>query len=113
MQFKQFIEWDKVYIVAMIGFYFWGDVNLVFMLEDEVKFEFVIYIYYEQFNGYQYFKMLNFGYYFYSGAYVDEILSVFNFNEKIIIYIFNVNFWESMGDKIKEVDYIIYELGDW
>ena len=43
---------------------------------DESKFETVTYTYYEQLNGYEYLKQLDIGYYFYSGSYADEILSV-------------------------------------
>jgi superfamily II DNA or RNA helicase len=112
-QLKQFIERDKTHIVAMTGSYFRGDANPVLMPEDEAKFHTVTYTYYEQLNGYQHLKTLNLGYYFYSGAYSDEILSVLNPNEKTIIHIPNVNSRESMGDKIKEVEHIIQELGDW
>lgn len=112
-QLKQLIERDKTHIVAMTGSYFRGDANPVLMPEDEAKFEPVTYTYYEQLNGYEYLKTLNIGYYFYSGAYADEILSVLDPNEKTIIHIPNVNSRESMGDKIKEVEHIIHELGDW
>lgn len=113
MQLKQFVARDKVHIVAMTGSYFRGDANPVLMPEDEAKFETVTYTYYEQLNGYEHLKTLNLGYYFYSGAYADEILSVLNPHEKTIIHIPNVNSRESMGDKIKEVEHIIEELGDW
>ncbi|MBL4803586.1 MAG: DEAD/DEAH box helicase [Alphaproteobacteria bacterium] len=112
-QIKQLVARDKVHIVAMTGSYFRGDANPVLMPEDEAKFDTVTYTYYEQLNGYEYLKTLNIGYYFYSGAYADEILSVLNPNEKTIIHIPNVNSRESMGDKIKEVQHIIDELGDW
>jgi hypothetical protein len=112
-QLKQFIERDKTHIVAMTGSYFRGDANPVLLPEDEAKFDTVTYTYYEQLNGYQHLKTLNLGYYFYSGAYADEILSVLNPNEKTIIHIPNVNSRESMGDKIKEVEHIIHELGEW
>lgn len=112
-QLRQIIERDKVHIVAMTGSYFRGDANPVLIPEDEAKFDTVTYTYYEQLNGYDYLKTLNIGYYFYSGAYADEILSVLNPNEKTIIHIPNVNSRESMGDKIKEVEHIIEELGDW
>ncbi len=112
-QLKQFIERDKTHIVAMTGSYFRGDANPVLMPEDESKFDTVTYTYYEQLNGYQYLKTLNIGYYFYSGAYADEILSVLDSDEKTIIHIPNVNSRESMGDKIKEVEHIIHELGEW
>lgn len=112
-QLKQFIERDKTHIVAMTGSYFRGDANPVLLPEDEAKFDTVTYTYYEQLNGYQHLKTLNLGYYFYSGAYADEILSVLNPEEKTIIHIPNVNSRESMGDKIKEVEHIIHELGDW
>ncbi len=71
------------------------------------------YTYYEQLNGYEYLKTLDIGYYFYSGAYSDEILNVLNPNEKTIIHIPNVNSRESSKDKIKEVEHIIEELGEW
>jgi hypothetical protein len=73
----------------------------------------VAYTYYEQLNGYQYLKQLNIGYYFYTGSYCDKILSVLNPDEKTIIHIPNVNSRESTKDKIKEVEDIIHELGDW
>ncbi|MES2268622.1 MAG: DEAD/DEAH box helicase [Bacteroidota bacterium] len=112
-QLKQLVARDKSNIVAMTGSYFRGDANPVLMPEDEAKFDTVTYTYYEQLNGYEYLKTLNLGYYFYSGAYADEILSVLNPNEKTIIHIPNVNSRESMGDKIKEVEHIIEELGSW
>ncbi|WP_163381374.1 DEAD/DEAH box helicase [Cyclobacterium sp. SYSU L10401] len=113
MQLKQLVARDKVHIVAMTGSYFRGDANPVLMPEDEAKFDTVTYTYYEQLNGYEYLKTLNIGYYFYSAAYADEILSVLNPNEKTIIHIPNVNSRESMGDKIKEVNHILHELGEW
>lgn len=109
----QFIARDKVHIVAMTGSYFRGDAEAVMMPEDESKFDTVTYTYYEQLNGYQYLKRLDIGYYFYSGAYSDEILDVLDPNEKTIIHIPNVNSRESTKDKIKEVEHIIHELGDW
>lgn len=110
---KEFIERDKVHIVAMTGSYFRGDANPVLMPEDELKFEPVTYTYYEQLSGYEHLKTLNIGYYFYSGAYTDDLTKVLNPDEKTIIHIPNVNSRESMGDKIKEVEHIIEELGEW
>ena len=112
-QLKQLVERNKIHIVAMTGSYFRGDANPVLMPDDEAKFDTVTYTYYEQLNGYEHLKTLNIGYYFYSGAYADEILDVLNPNEKTIIHIPNVNSRESMGDKIKEVEHIIHELGEW
>jgi superfamily II DNA or RNA helicase len=112
-QLKQLVARDRVHIVAMTGSYFRGDANPVLMPEDEARFETVTYTYYEQLNGYEFLKALNIGYYFYSGAYADDILKVLNPNEKTIIHIPNVNSRESMGDKIKEVEHIIHELGKW
>lgn len=112
-QLKQLVGRERVHIIAMTGSYFRGDANPVLMPEDEAKFETVTYTYYEQLNGYEYLKTLNIGYYFYSGAYADDILKVLNPNEKTIIHIPNVNSRESMGDKIKEVEHIIEALGDW
>lgn len=110
---SQFIARDKAHIVAMTGSYFRGDAEPVLMPADEAKFETVTYTYYEQLNGYQYLKRLDIGYYFYSAAYTDEILNVLKPDEKTIIHIPNVNARESTGDKIKEAEHIIHELGEW
>lgn len=82
----QFIARDKVHIVAMTGSYFRGDAEAVLSPQDEAKFETVTYTYYEQLNGYQYLKRLDIGYYFYTGSYCDEIISVLNPEEKTIIH---------------------------
>ena len=108
-----FMARDKVHIVAMTGSYFRGDAEAVLMPEDEAKFDTVTYTYYEQLNGYEYLKRLDIGYYFYSGSYADSILEVLDPSEKTIIHIPNVNSRESTKDKIKEVEHIIEELGDW
>jgi superfamily II DNA or RNA helicase len=110
---EQFIERDKTHIVAMTGSYFRGDAEAVLSPEDEAHFDTVTYTYYEQLNGYEYLKTLNIGYYFYSGNYVDEILKVLDSTLKTIIHIPNVNSRESTKDKIKEVENIIEELGEW
>lgn len=112
-QLKDLVSRDKVHIVAMTGSYFRGDANPVLLPEDEAKFDTVTYTYYEQLNGYEYLKTLNIGYYFYSGAYAEDILNVLDPNEKTIIHIPNVNSRESMGDKVKEVNHIMDELGEW
>jgi len=112
-QLEQFIARDKVHIVAMTGSYFRGDAEAVLSPQDEANFETVTYTYYEQLNGYEYLKTLDIGYYFYSGSYADDILSVLDPNEKTIIHIPNVNSRESTKDKIKEVEHIIEELGEW
>lgn len=104
---------DKVHVVAMTGSYFRGDAVAVLSPQDEAKFETVTYTYYEQLNGYQYLKQLDIGYFFYSGAYADDILGVLNPSERTIIHIPSVNSRESMGDKIKEVEHIIQALGAW
>lgn len=109
----EFISRDKVHIVAMTGSYFRGDSEAVLSPEDEAKFETVTYTYYEQLNGYSYLKNLDIGYFFYSGSYVDDILKVLDPNEKTIIHIPNVNSRESTKDKIREVEHIIEELGEW
>jgi len=109
----QFIARDKVHIVAMTGSYFRGDAEAVLTPEDEAKFDSVTYTYYEQLNGYQYLKTLDIGYYFYSGSYADDILNVLDPGEKTIIHIPNVNSRESTKDKIREVEHIIEELGEW
>ena len=109
----QFIARDKVHIVAMTGSYFRGDSEAVLAPQDEANFDTVTYTYYEQLNGYEYLKSLDIGYFFYSDAYADDILAVLNPAEKTIIHIPNVNSRESTGQKIKEVEHIIEELGEW
>jgi len=109
----QFIARDKVHIVAMSGSYFRGDAEAVLAPQDEAKFDTITYTYYEQLNGYEYLKQLDIGYFFYSGSYVDDILKVLDPNEKTIVHIPNVNSRESTKDKIKEVEHIIEELGEW
>ncbi|MCA0045332.1 DEAD/DEAH box helicase [Celeribacter litoreus] len=104
---------DKVHVVAMTGSYFRGDAEAVLSPEDESKFETVTYTYYEQLNGYEYLKTLDIGYYFYTGSYADEILSVLDPSEKTIVHIPNVNSRESTKDKHREVEHIIDALGDW
>jgi len=108
-----FIARDKAHIVAMTGSYFRGDAVPVLAPQDEAKFDTVTYTYYEQLNGYEYLKQLDMGYFFYSGPYTDDILKVLNPAERTIIHIPNVNARESLGDKIKEVEHIIHELGEW
>jgi superfamily II DNA or RNA helicase len=109
----QMIARDKVHIVAMTGSYFRGDTDAVLSPQDEARFDTVTYTYYEQLNGYEFLKELDIGYFFYSGSYADDILKVLDPAEKTIIHIPNVNSRESTKDKIKEVDHIIHELGEW
>lgn len=109
----ELIARDKVHIVAMTGSYFRGDAEAVLSPADEARFDTVTYTYYEQLNGYEHLKKLDIGYYFYSGAYSDDILKVLNPNEKTILHIPNVNSRESTKDKIREVEHIIEELGEW
>ena len=109
----QFIARNKAHIVAMTGSYFRGDAEAVLAPQDEANFDTVTYTYYEQLNGYEYLKSLDIGYFFYSGAYSDDILAVLDPAEKTIIHIPNVNSRESTGQKIKEVEHIIEELGEW
>lgn len=109
----QFIARDRVHIIAMTGSYFRGDAEAVLAPQDESKFDTVTYTYYEQLNGYEYLKQLDIGYFFYSGSYADDILKVLDPAEKTIIHIPNVNSRESTKDKIREVEHIIEELGEW
>ena len=109
----QFIVRDKTHIVAMTGSYFRGDAEPVLTPDDEAKFETVTYTYYEQLNGYEHLKRLDIGYFFYTGSYADDILKVLDPDEKTIIHIPNVNSRESTKDKVREVEHIIEELGEW
>ncbi len=109
----QLIARDKAHIVAMTGSYFRGDAEPVLMPDDEARFETVTYTYFEQLNGYEHLKRLDIGYYFYTGNYADDILRVLDPDEKTIVHIPNVNSRESTKDKIREVEHIIEELGEW
>lgn len=113
LQVGQLIARAKTHIVAMTGSYFRGDAEAVLAPQDEAKFDTVTYTYYEQLNGYEYLKQLDIGYFFYSGSYVDDILSVLDPAEKTILHIPNVNSRESTKDKIREVEHIIEALGEW
>ena len=112
-QVRQLMARNQAHIVAMTGSYFRGDTEAVLHPDDESRFESVTYTYYEQLNGYEYSKQLDIGYFFYTGSYTDEILSVLNPNEKTIVHIPNVNSRESTKDKIREVEHILEELGEW
>ncbi len=109
----KFIERDRVHIVAMTGSYFRGDAEAVLAPQDEAKFDTVTYTYYEQLNGYEYLKQLDIGYFFYDGPYTDSIRKVLDPTEKTIVHIPNVNSRESMKDKIREAEDIIWSLGSW
>ncbi len=109
----QFIARDRVHIIAMTGSYFRGDAEAVLAPQDEGKFDTVTYTYYEQLNGYEHLKQLDISYCFYAGSYADDILKVLDPTEKTILHIPNVNSRESTKDKIREVEHIIEELGDW
>ncbi len=113
LHLAEFIARDKVHIVAMTGSYFRGDAEAVLSPQDESRFDTVTYTYYEQLNGYEYLKRLDIGYFFYSGPYTDDLLKVLDTHEKTIIHIPNVNSRESTKDKIREVEHIIEELGEW
>ena len=56
---RQFINRDKVHLIAMTGSYFRGDAQAVLHPEDEAKFESVTYTYYEQLSGYTHLKQLD------------------------------------------------------
>lgn len=113
LHLAEFIARDRVHLVAMTGSYFRGDAEAVLSPADESRFETVTYTYYEQLNGYEHLKQLDIGYFFYSGSYSDDILKVLDPTEKTIIHIPSVNSRESTKDKIREVEHIIEELGDW
>jgi superfamily II DNA or RNA helicase len=110
---RQLMARDKTHILAMTGSYFRGDAVAVLHPDDESKFDTITYTYYEQLNGYQYLKQLDIGYYFYTNSYTDTIMQVLNPNEKTILHIPNVNSRESTKQKIREVEHIIDELGEW
>jgi superfamily II DNA or RNA helicase len=108
-----FIARNRVHIVAMTGSYFRGDAEAVLVPQDEAKFDTVTYTYYEQLNGYTFLKSLDLGYYFYSGAWTEDVLKVLDPSLKTIVHIPSVNSRESTGDKIREVSEILHKLGEW
>ena len=112
-QLAELIARDRAHVVAMTGSYFRGDAEPVLMPHDEARFDTVTYTYYEQLNGYRWLKRLDIGYFFYAGAYADDILKVLDPNEKTIVHIPSVNSRESTKDKIREVEHIVEELGEW
>lgn len=112
-QLGEFLDRDKVHVVAMTGSYFRGDSEAVLSAADESKFETVTYTYYEQLNGYRWLKSLDIGYFFYTGRYVDAIRKVLDPTLKTIVHIPNVNSRESLKDKEREVNEIMGTLGEW
>lgn len=103
----------RTHIVAMTGSYFRGDAEPVLAPSDEALFETVTYTYYEQLSSNQHLKQLDIGYYFYTQAYLDEMLEVLDPDEKTIIHIQNVNARESTKQKLVEVERILDSLGIW
>ena len=112
-QLGSFIARDKTHIVAMTGTYFRGDADAILAPQDEARFFPVTYTYYEQLRDYQYLKQIDLGYYFYNGSYADNILAVLKPEEKTIVHIPSVNSRESSKDKIREVEHILEQLGEW
>jgi len=112
-QLAQLIERDKAHIVAMTGSYFRGDAIAVLAPDDEAKFETVTYTYYEQLNGYQYLKVLDIGYSFYTGPYTEKISALLDPTVKTIVHIPSVNSRESLKDKHREAEDIMGHLGEW
>ncbi|AMK21713.1 DEAD/DEAH box helicase [Sphingobium sp. TKS] len=112
-QLAQLIGRDKAHIVAMTGSYFRGDAIPVLAPEDETRFETVTYTYYEQLNGYEYLKVLDIGYSFYTGPYTEKISALLDPTVKTIVHIPSVNSKESLKDKHREAEDIMNHLGDW
>ena len=112
-QLGALIARNQVHVVAMTGSYFRGDSAAVLAPADEARFETVTYTYYEQLNGYQWLKLLDIGYFFYTGAYVDAVNRVLDPGLKTIVHIPNVNARESLKDKQREVDEIMHGMGEW
>ena len=112
-QLGTFIARDKCHIAAMTGSYFRGDADAILAPQDEARFFPVTYTYYEQLRDYQYLKQIDLGYFFYNGSYADSILAVLKPEEKTIVHIPNVNSRESSKDKIREVEHILGQLGEW
>ena len=101
----------SAHVIAMTGSYFRGDSVPVLSVEDEKKFDRVVYTYYEQLNGYKYLKSLGIDYAFYEGNWLDAVPKLLDLNKKTIIHIPNVNSKESTGDKYNEIAQIIDAIG--
>ena len=97
----------------MTGSYFRGDAVPVLAPQDEAKFDTVTYTYYEQLNGYEYLKQLDIGYFFYSGSYANDILNVAGPGGENHRPHSQRQFAREHEDKIREVEHIIDELGEW
>ena len=109
---RKIINESSAHIVAMTGSYFRGDSVPVLTLEDEAKFEKVIYNYYEQLNGYKFLKSLGLGFHFYQGKYTSAIMEVLDTNKKTIIHIPHPMSNESTKKKDDEVGFILDSIGD-
>ena len=102
----------SAHVIAMTGSYFRGDSVPVLSVEDEKKFDRVVYTYYEQLNGYKYLKSLGIDYAFYEGNWLDAVPKLLDLDKKTIIHIPNVNSKESSGDKLNEVGQLIDYIGE-
>ncbi|MEO1610531.1 MAG: ATP-dependent helicase [Pseudomonadota bacterium] len=105
------MEKGTSHILAMTGSYFRGDRQSILNPEDEMRFERVIYTYYEQLNGYEHLKTLGISFHFYRGRYLDSIPDVLDPSLKTIVHIPHVRSSEAVADKMFEVDAIISALG--
>ena len=110
---RSVISGTSASVLAMTGSYFRGDSLPILLPADEAKFTKVTYNYYEQLNGYRYLKSLGIGFHFYKGKYLDAISEVLDTEKKTIIHIPSVNSYESLKEKMMEVDMIIDAIGDW
>ena len=109
----ELINHGSAHLLAMTGSYFRGDEMAVLHPDDERRFATVTYTYYEQLSGYEHLKQLDIGYFFYAGSYVSDVAQVLSPTEKTIVHIPNVNSRESTQDKIREVEDIMHQLGEW
>lgn len=109
---RSFIAVGNIHIMAMTGSYFRGDRVPVLSIEDEANFTKVVYNYYEQLNGYTYLKSVGLGNHYYSTDYIAAIPEILDTDKKTILYIPNVNSYESTKDKYEEVGKIIDSIGE-
>ena len=108
---RAFIAMGNIHVMAMTGSYFRGDRVPVLSVEDESNFTKVVYNYYEQLNGYKYLKSVGLGTHYYSTDYLAAIPEILDTDKKTILYIPNVNSYESTKDKYDEVGRIIDSIG--
>lgn len=109
----QIIKRNKSHIVAMTRSYFRDGTESMLSLEDEEKFECVLFSHFEQLNGYEHLKQLDIKFHFYTRRYADDLMEVLDPNKKTIVYIPAVKARERVKGGDKEAQSIVDKIGVW